>query len=281
VHATRTTDSAGIAPSEELLDFFRREFQAEQNSGFARISRVPDSYVMANLRYYRSLGEADRAAFIDCCAHWAHANYGFVIGAPRFDHTLHPFFSRWHRPNDTNDWDLTHKRNVPLLRSMVSQYKMDMHRGVPSCITKAEFKYASSIRSVKAPELRKRVLAALKPLGYYKKDQLGYYCRHGGREFRVSIDCGSRCAQLHYVVSRPDFPADHLPSRFAFERVLGFGHGDWDFIVEENVDDVFSLFPDLVVYSYQLPDRIRAEVPDLRRKGRRRAHLKPKKRSTP
>ncbi len=207
---------------------------------------------MEKLHFYESLSESDKTAFIDCSAYFACARYCFVVGKPRFDHTQHPFFGRWRSVSRMGEW-LT-KKSVPILRSMVGQYKMDMKRGVQSHVTKDQFEYASSIRSVKAPELRKRVRAALKPLGYHKIDELGYYCcKRGSREFRVHVDFGGRSAQLRYVVA-------HLLPQFVFEAALGFGFGDWDFIVEENVDDVFSLFPELVMYSYELPDRIRAAV---------------------
>jgi len=252
--------------SAELLDFFRREFHQEERSGFALLSRVPDSYVMARLAYYRSLSEADRLAFADCCAHSAYARYGFVVNAPVFDLTKHPFFSRWSGIPTTSGWNTT--KSVPLLRAVVQQYKIDIKRGVKSSVTKEEFEYASNVRSVKASELRKRVRAALKPLGYYKIDELGYYCcRKEGREFQVHVDYGSRRAQLRYVVARPEFKDVHPMSQFRFEQALGFGHGDWDFIVDENVDDVFVLFADLVTYSHALPDRIRAEVLTKSRSG--------------
>ena len=76
----------------------------------------------------------------------------------------------------------------------------------------------------------------------------------------MHVDYGGRHAQLRYVVARPEFKDVHPWTQFRFERVLGFGQGDWDFIVEENVDDIFALFSDLVTYSYALPDRIRAEI---------------------
>jgi len=41
---------------------------------------------------------------------------------------------------------------------------------------------------------------------------------------------------------------------------MGFGFGHWDYIVEENVDAVFSLFAEAVQYSFDLPDRIRAAM---------------------
>lgn len=244
--------------SERLLDFFRREFQAEERSGFARLNRVPDSHVAAKLRHYLSLCKADRAAFADCSAHWAYACYSFVVDAPKINHTQHPFFSQWAKiPRWYTNWDSV--MSVPLLRTMVQQYKIDSGCGVRGAISKEQFKYASSVHSVKAPELRKRVRAALEPFGFYKLDDLGYYwCRHGGKEFSVHADYRGRHAQLRYVVARPEFKDVHPLSQFCFERALGFGRGDWDLIVEENVDDVFTVFSEVVRYSYELPDRIRA-----------------------
>jgi hypothetical protein len=152
-------------------------------------------------------------------------------------------------------------RSVPLLRATVQQYKIDTQRGVASCVSEEEFRLASSVRSVKAPELRKRVRAALKPLGYYKIDELGYYrCRGDTREFLVHVDYGGRSAQLRYCVAMPEFPDVHPLSQFCFERALGFGLGDWDYIIEENVDDAMTLFAEVVRYCVALPDRIRAEA---------------------
>jgi len=41
---------------------------------------------------------------------------------------------------------------------------------------------------------------------------------------------------------------------------MGFGLGDWDYITDKNVDDSFVLFPELVQYNFELPDRIRAAI---------------------
>jgi len=244
---------------EKLLAFFRREFQAEERSGFARLARVPDSYVMGKLAYFRSLNRTEQLAFADCCAHWAVARYGFVLGIERFDHTQHPFFPQWRIAHTCGDFGAS--KSVPHLRATVQQFKIDRHSGVQSYVTKEQFDYALSIQSIKAPELRKRVRAALKPLGYYRTDELGYCCcRQADRRFRVHVGYGGGGAQLRYVVARSEFVGVHPLIQFGFELALGFGLGDWDFIVEENVDDVFSLFTEVVNYSYELPDRIRAEV---------------------
>ena len=146
-----------------------------------------------------------------------------------------------------------------LLRSRVQQYKIDLRNKVHSHVTKEQFKQASSIHSIKAPELRKRVRAALKPFGHYETDVLGnYWCKKGKQKFSVNVDFGGRYAQLRYSVVRPEFKGVHPLSQFRFERAMGFGLGDWDYIVEENVDSVFSLFAEVVEYSLNIPDRMRA-----------------------
>ena len=245
---------------KRLQNFFRTEIETEVQSGFARLARVPDSYVQSKLQYYHSLGELDRMAFLDCSAYWASVHYGFVVNAPRMEPTAHPFFDRWsHGPRWNTDWD--NVKSVPHLRAMVQQYKIDQHHKIPSNVTKTQFERASSIQSVKAPELRKRVRAALQPLGYYRQERLGddiYWCRQKEVEFFVDVDYGGRNAQLRYSVARPEFKGVHPLSQFRFERAMGFGLGDWDFIVRENVDEVFRLFAELVQYSFDLPDRIRA-----------------------
>lgn len=247
---------------KRLQNFFRAEVETEVQSGFSRLARIPDSQVASKLQYYRSLGESDRLAFLDCCAYWATVNYGFVIGAPRMEPRAHPFFDRWSRDAGwLTDWDTV--KSVPHLRAMVQQFKMDQHHKVPSNVTRAQFERASSIQSVKAPELRKRVKAALLPLGYYRKERLGddiYWCRQEEVEFFVDVDYGGRGAQLRYSVARPEFKGVHPLSQFRFERAMGFGLGDWDFIVRENVDEAFALFAELVQYSFDLPDRMRTAV---------------------
>jgi hypothetical protein len=100
---------------------------------------------------------------------------------------------------------------------------------------------------------------ALRPFGHYETDVLGNYCcKSGGKNFSDHVDFGSRLAQLRYCVARPEFKGVHPLSQFGFERAMGFGLGNWDYIVEENVDGVFSLFAKIVQFSFDPPDRIRA-----------------------
>jgi hypothetical protein len=62
-----------MAESSQLFNFFLSEIDAEVRAGFPRLSRIPDSFVVARLPYYESLNDDERQAFRDCCAHYAHA----------------------------------------------------------------------------------------------------------------------------------------------------------------------------------------------------------------
>jgi hypothetical protein len=243
---------------EKLKEFFEAEVHAEVRSGFSRPSQVPESHVVRKLQYYRSLSEPDRRAFLDCCAYWASAYYSFTVNLPRMGLTDHPFFSKWSRGPEVNR-DFYGEKSVPRMRSMVQQYKIDLHNKVHSHITKEQFERASSVLSVKAPELRKRVRTALRLFGHYETDALGYYwCKKGKQKFAVHVDFGGRHSQLRYCVVRLEFKSVHPLCQFAFERAMGFGFGHWNYIIEENVDAIFSLFAEVVQYSLNLPDRIRA-----------------------
>jgi hypothetical protein len=242
---------------KKLVAFFRAEIETEEQWGFPRLHRIPESFLQDRLQHYRQLSEAEQDRYKDFAATFAAACHTFVVNAPDIDHRSHPYFHKAGAFKKTL-LDDPNFRNVPLFRAMIQQYKMDMRRGVPSSVSEAQFALASSIRPVKLPERRRRVRAVLKQLGLVKVDDLGFYrCHLAGTDFAVHVDFGGRSAQLRYVVSFPEFKDRHPLTQFGFERALGFGWGHWDFIVEENVDDVFRLFSEVIEYSIELPGRIR------------------------
>lgn len=164
-----------------LRDFFLSEVKLETDSGFSRLKRIPSSQVMNKLRYFATLSANDQGSFLDCCAYWASVQYGFVVKMERLDPAAHPFFEKWGRgPMWTQDFDDV--KSVPLLRSMVRQHKIDQHNRVQSHVTKEQFERAAAVRSVKAPELRKRVRAALNAFGHFETDSLNnYWCKAAKR----------------------------------------------------------------------------------------------------
>ena len=245
---------------EKLIAFFRAEIDAEEQWGFPRLHRIPERFLQDRLNHYRELSDTDKELYKDCSATFAAACHRFVVDAPDIDHKKHPYYERWSTFKHTL-LDDPKLRSVPLFRAMIQQYKIDRHRGVPSSVTEAQFALASSIHPVKLAERRKRVRAVLKQFGLLKVDELGFYrCRYAGKDFSVHVDFGGRSAQLRYFVSFAKFKYRHLLIPFGFEQAMGFGWGHWDFIVEENVEEIFQLFAEVVAYSVELPERIRKAV---------------------
>jgi hypothetical protein len=245
---------------EKLISFFRSEIDAEERWGFPRLNRIPDHSLQERLSHYRELKGPEKERYKDCSATFAAAGHTFVVDTPRIDHAKHPYFDRWRTYAHTL-LDDPNLRSVPLFRAMIQQYKIDKYRGVPSSVSESQFALATSIRPVKLPERWKRVRAVLKQFGLVKVDKLGFYrCHHEGKDVFVYVDFGGRHAQLRYAVSFPEFMGQHPLTQFGFERAGGFGFGNWDFIVEENVDEVFEVFAEVIAYSVELPDRIRNAV---------------------
>src|SRR2546422_5846763 len=108
-----------IGPPSALLSSFIshfRQFNYLTIKALHPVLKQP----LDKLRYYGSLSEGDKRAFLDCCAHWAGASYGFVVKIPlgQLSLTDHPFFTKWSQgPSWYRDFDDV--RSVPLLRSMV------------------------------------------------------------------------------------------------------------------------------------------------------------------
>lgn len=245
---------------EKLIAFFRAEIDAEERWGFPRLNRIPEYFLQDRLNHYRGLNDTEKERYKDCSATFAAACHTFVVDAPGIDHTKHRYFDQWQAFKKTL-LDDPNLRSVPLFRAMIQQYKIDKHRGVPSSVSDAQFALASSIRPVELRERRRRVKAALKKLGLVKVDKMGFYrCHHAEKDFSVHVDFGGSHAQLRYAVSFLEFKNRHPLTQFGFERAVGFGWGHWDFIVEENVDEVFDLFTEVVAYSAELPGRIRKVV---------------------
>jgi hypothetical protein len=157
--------------------------------------------------------------------------------------------------------DPHHYYSVPLLRTCMAQAKIDRAKGKPSSVSRELEDYAASIRSVKAPELRKLVRPVLRSILVARPSKLGggdwdYEGTISGSRVMVGIDYGGRSAQLRYEVAVHSIEPSITFERAGFEVALGAGHGDWDFIVEENVSDSMALLGEVVTYVAELPRRL-------------------------
>ena len=80
---------------EKLIAFFRAEIDAEEQWGFPRLSRIPESFLQDRLNHYRGLSDDEKELYKHCSATFAAACHTFVVDAPSIQHMEHPYFQKW------------------------------------------------------------------------------------------------------------------------------------------------------------------------------------------
>lgn len=248
-----------------LHKFLRSEFDSEAKNGFARLRRVPDTHVRHFLDYYLSLSASEQNDLADGSTLWGALR---LLGprTPENSEALekNPALQKWwHEMVMCRGRDPHHYYSVPLLRLCVAQAKIDRANGKPSSVPKELEQYAASIRSVKAPELRKLVRPLLRSILNARSSNLGggdwsYEGVINDSQVMVLVDYGGGSAQLGYEIAVCSAESAVDFKRAGFEVMLGAGHGNWDFIVEENVGDSMILLGEFVNYVAELPKRLPA-----------------------
>jgi hypothetical protein len=251
-----------MADIRSIHRFLRAEFDAEARAGFARLARVPDTHVRHFLDYYRSLNSQDQDALADASTLWATLRLAPDAG-PEYQESLetHTAWSSWRNEMTMGAFRDIRYYSIPSLRVSMAQAKIDRQRGAAASVSKELEDYAASVRSVRAPELRKRVRAAITALFEARPSKIGggdweYSGILNGSQVSIGVDYGGRHAQLRYEVDVVSTEPTVRLKRAGFEVALGAGFGDWDFIVEENVDDSMRLLSEFVQYVSELPLRL-------------------------
>lgn len=247
------------------------ELEREASTGFARLRRVPDTHVRHFLDYYRSLDSGQQAALADASVLWGtHTLAGSTIGGRTFDGIdvgsalrSNTAWAKWaHDLTNGNSRDRYWYSSVPMLRLYRSVATMRRKKGEPPPTEwdRMMDEYASSISGAKAPGLRTlvRELFAQRFNGRSVKGSGGGWMYegavHGGRVL-MSIDWGGHYAQLRYGLTL-EMAAGTLRLSRGFEGALGAGHGDWDFLTEENAAESIALLGDLIEDVAQWPARL-------------------------
>jgi hypothetical protein len=72
---------------QKLIAFVRAEIDTEEQWGFPRLNRIPESFLQDRLNHYRKLTNGEKELYKDCSATFAAACHTFVVDAPRIQHT--------------------------------------------------------------------------------------------------------------------------------------------------------------------------------------------------
>jgi hypothetical protein len=120
---------------------------------------------------------------------------------------------------------------------------------------------AEAIRPTTAGQIRQIVKRAFAERFDARYENRGggdwkYFGRHAGRDFVVAIDYGGRSDQLRYEVKYEDVRTGIRPRRLCYEWLLGVGHGHWDFVTADNLEDSIALLCELVGELVEIPDRL-------------------------
>lgn len=243
---------------EQLQKFCRQEFDAELQQGFFNLRRVPSTSVCRFLNYHTTLGPEERSAFADAATLWAAARIsGDADPAVWSSIRENNAWSAWRNWNTMNGWRFP---SIPELRSRSAEATMERNRGGGK-VGEAIQSFTNSVRPVRAQELRKHVKATLSDLLNTKPVNRGggWWIYEGvlnESSVSVSLSYGGRNSQLAYEVTAT---SDSFLSKFeraGFEAVIGVATGDWDFIVEENLNDSTRLLSEFVTYTSLLPRRV-------------------------
>lgn len=244
------------------------EFEREAATGFARLSRVPDTHVRHFLDYYRSLDAAQQAALADAATLWGtHTLVGSTIGGHTFDGIdvalalrSNTAWTAWqHEMINGKNRDPHWYASVPILRLYRAEGTMRRKKGEapPTEWDRMMDEYASSVSGAKAPPLRRLVRDVFKERfrGRSIKGSGGEWMYDGevhGSRVLMSVDWGGHHAQLRYGLT-VEAPIGTLRMSRGFEGALGAGHGDWDFLTEENTAESVALLGDLIEHVAQWP----------------------------
>jgi hypothetical protein len=244
----------------EFQKFCRGEFDREAASGFFTLRRVPSTGVCRFLHYYSELTPQEREAHADAAALWAAMRIGGTDLAMHESLQKNEAWKRWANWHTINAWRFP---SIPRLRDHERQAGADHARGLASEVNQDIKTMTASARAVRSGELRKRVRKAFGDIFAPTISDRGggwwtYEGTMNGSKLTVSLDYGSRSKQLSYEILVESVASPYRFERIGFETILGVGWGEWDFIVEENVDDSMRLLGEFVEYVSLLPSRLPA-----------------------
>ena len=235
--------------------FLKSEFEREEEAGFPRLSRVPDTSVRRFLHYFHSLSKDDSET-LKCAI--AKRSLGLIDLGPQTISLTDSESLAIERQIRTlaqiGDWHFTPLKDLKMTAGMVRSEHPNVRRQMNGFdMPEDVLRWLDGQTTCKATELRKLVMRAFASrFGLTAENRGGgvwVYHRAGSADsFAVEILYGGSWGQqLRYSVylrrRRPD--AGEPPSQLRFES-----------LAESTADQDVALLADLVEYVVELPRRL-------------------------
>jgi len=239
----------------------RADIAREETGTYARLRRIPSTHTWRIIDYVSSLPEPRRHALFDVFAQ----NALFCLDPSR-DVAGHParsgdaayaaFLEGMRRLSGPEYYDARMLRAI--LGDIRSSRPSPQFQSLPPDVIRR----AEAIAPTTAPEIRKVVKPAMADRFGAKPEKASGGEWHyvggtsDGRPFGLWIDYGGRSDQLRYELTYDDARTGISARRLNYEKLLGFGQGNWDFVTAANLQESIALLCDLIDELVALPERL-------------------------
>ncbi|MGI8906813.1 MAG: hypothetical protein ACR2IE_10020 [Candidatus Sumerlaeaceae bacterium] len=247
-----------------MIRFFRAEFEAEHVSGFPVLSRVPDTHIRISLKQFGKLDQATQYLLQSAVALKVSDYFSPEWGNTKLPESELAVWESFFQ--STRGVSVLDELPLKLLKNAAGWQRSEhehIRKQVMFPMSDELLARLDHVTTAKAADLRKLIKQVFEERFGLVPKKLG----GGDWEYRTSegeaspvvvkIDFGGTwCQQLRYEIDL------HRPGwqlyRLNYERLFGFGSGDWDYITEETAPQAINLLAELVEYVRRLPERMEA-----------------------
>lgn len=248
---------------ESLHRVLREIIEAEATSGWAILKAVPSTYTWKAVDYVSRLDRNDQLALFEALRASA-----LFLFQPAPDPGAHPYTAGHPGYRAFVDampgiWDWKYA-SVRTLRGILGELRSTRAGKRGRNYPRSVIEQAESIQPTTASQIRRKVRWSFAERFGCRPENLGggewrYHCAHEGRKFEVVIDYGGMQDQLRYGVEYEDSGSGIRAKGLSYERLIGLGFGQWDFVTAANLDGAVELLSSLVEKLVELPERVRGE----------------------
>ncbi len=248
--------------AETIIIFLSTKFDAEEQTGFTRLSKVPNTSVWRFLHYFRGLRTEEVRVLKRFLAKRAAGLFASLpVTVPPATEAEALAYQRCQKAiAGMGEYRFM---SLKLLKMAVGYCRSDHPVAKTQLhgfqMPREVVKWVDGLSACKALELRRLVKAAFQTQFGLRPENHGggvwlYRRPKGDFPFEVEVDYGGRWGQqLRYCVHVHEPRLGITFRRLTFENLLGVGGGDWDFITEAQASQMVELLTDLVEEVSEIP----------------------------
>lgn len=241
-------------PGRGIADVVRAAIKAEEASNWALVRQIPSTYTWKALDYIVALTPIERAQLFAAVERNALFMFEPAPDSSEYAGRWPAFDKFTFAIAQMADWKYM---DVRTLRAILGNVRGKRPDPAFAQIPAAVIERAAAINAISAAEIRKTVRSAVDAhFGAKPQNRGGLWTYAGswdGLPSELSIDYGARYAQLRYEIRFADPVTGIVAESLVYERMVGAGLRDWDFITADNVHDSAELLCTLVKKLLGLP----------------------------